>query len=153
MNIAESIPDNYNVALKAFLRDGNKILICKDFTGTWDLPGGRIGVGEFYSDLNDVLAREIREELGDLQYTNNGIVCLFRHKRPENAVKGNPERRIFMIGFDLEFKSGLIQLSDEHTEYKWLAPAEALDYFGTDNGQRSGIEKYIDFIKSKRVIY
>lgn len=34
--------DVYFVAVKALLRDGNKILLTHDIWDQWDLPGGRI---------------------------------------------------------------------------------------------------------------
>jgi len=60
-----SKPENYHVATKAFVRNGEEILICHDaHNDTWDLPGGRIGRGEFGIPLEKILDREIIEELG-----------------------------------------------------------------------------------------
>lgn len=52
------------VSLKILLRDGKKVLLTKGYEGDIDLPGGRIGVGEEETQLEDIIAREVREELG-----------------------------------------------------------------------------------------
>lgn len=142
-------PENYNVAMKAFIRRGDKVLILNDPESQGDLPGGRIGVGEFDVTLEEILRREIAEELGpDFKYKNNGPVALFRHRRPENTLAGKPEIRIFMIGLELEYLSGQIQLSDEHSGYKWLTLEEAQSCLPA--GQQNGMAKYIAYLESGR---
>lgn len=82
--MTSSRPDNYHVAVKTFIRKGDEILLCRDIADEWDLSGGRIGIDEFDLSIESILKREIEEELGpDVQYRNNGIVCVFRHRRPE----------------------------------------------------------------------
>ncbi len=51
------------VAQKALIRRGDEVLIVRDIgdVDTWELPGGRLNVGE---DPRSGLAREMREELG-----------------------------------------------------------------------------------------
>lgn len=54
------------VAVKVFLRDGDKLLILKDkFNDGWDLSGGRIKKDEFETPLLDVVKRKMVEEVGE----------------------------------------------------------------------------------------
>ncbi len=56
----------FEVSLKtAIVRDRQLLLLQEADTGYWELPGGRIDVGEERLDHDLILAREIREELGD----------------------------------------------------------------------------------------
>src|SRR3989338_3128985 len=116
-------PETYHVAAKAFVRRKDEVLILMEAQtsgGKWDLPGGRIGVGEFGVPLEKILKREIHEELGpDFDYKNNGPVAIFRHLRTEITAENKPEVRILMIGFELEYLGGEITLSEEHSEYRW----------------------------------
>ena len=151
---ALSEPDSYNVAVKAFVRKGDQVLIMDDaFESGWgDLPGGRIGVGEFDMPLEEVLRREVTEELGpNIHYRINGPVALFRHRRPEVTEKNLPERRILMIGFELKYESGEIQLSDEHTGYHWLSLDEAEAKLS--GGHRDGLQKYRQYLQTGRIAY
>lgn len=134
-------PENYHVALKSFIRNGDDILILHEsHSDKHDLPGGRIGVGEFEMPLEEILRREIDEELGqNFKYKNNGPVAFFRHRRPENTIEGKPEVRVFMIGFELEYLGGDIILSHEHDSWQWVPLAEAIKML--PGGQQNGIEK------------
>lgn len=59
----------FHVGLKAFIADGEKLLILQDQDGLWELPGGRIEKKEIFDGLEKPLRREVAEELGnDFQY-------------------------------------------------------------------------------------
>lgn len=50
------------IGIKLILARGNKILLTKDhYDPIWDLPGGRLDVGE---SIEEAINREISEELG-----------------------------------------------------------------------------------------
>lgn len=147
-------PDTYHVAMKAFVRKDDKVLILMeaDDVGKADLPGGRIAIGEFDVPLDDILAREIEEELGaDVRYRNNGPVAIFRHRRPEITALGKPEVRVLMIGFELEYLGGEIKLSEEHTAYQWVPLAEAPSVL--PGGQQEGMRKYLEHLKDRKLGY
>jgi 8-oxo-dGTP pyrophosphatase MutT (NUDIX family) len=151
---------NYHIAVKAFIRNGDKLLICKDAffedesIPEWDLPGGRINKEEFLISFEDILKREINEEVGDIKYKNNGVAVIFRHRRSEQReLKADvkPIINILMIGFDLEYLGGDIKISDEHTEYKWLPVEELNDadkYF--KGGLLDGVKKYQEYLKNNK---
>ena len=142
-------PENYHVAMKAFVRKGDAVLVMEDARepGVGDLPGGRIGVGEFEVPFNDILAREIEEELGsDFRYRSNGPVAIFRHGRLEMSASGKPPVRIVMVGFELEYLGGDIRLSLEHASYQWVPLAEAP--LMLPGGQADGMRKYLEYLEN-----
>ncbi len=136
--------------MKAFIRKSEDILLLETIDdGQYDLPGGRIAVGEYEMPLDEILKREIEEELGsDFRYKNNGPVAIFRHRRQGNTAAGKPEVRILMIGFELEYLGGEINLSEEHSSWKWLPPIQAAEIL--PGGQRNGMAKYLAYLKSGR---
>jgi ADP-ribose pyrophosphatase YjhB (NUDIX family) len=58
------MPDKHFVTVKAAIRRGNRLLLQQENRSQgaiYDLPGGRIDIGE---DLQNGLRREVREEIG-----------------------------------------------------------------------------------------
>lgn len=128
--------------------------MCKEDNeiGNWDLPGGRIAIGEFDTPLLAVLSREIAEELGEaIKYQVNGPVAIFRHCRPEVTALNKPEVRVFMVGFEVLYLGGDIQLSDEHNEYRWVSIDEAIDLL--PGGQKDGMRKYAEYLSKGHLIF
>src|SRR5437868_2592076 len=98
--------DLYFVAVKLFLRDGNKLLITHDIFGDWDLPGGRIRKDEFDKPLDDVIERKMQEELGDqIEYSLGEPRVFFRVERQEHNLNGQAVR-IFGVGYVAEYNGG-----------------------------------------------
>ena len=59
------VVQTFEVSLKAFIvRDGRALLVREADTGFWELPGGRIDIGEEQLAHEAILARELAEELG-----------------------------------------------------------------------------------------
>ena len=142
--------DTYFVAVKAFIEDGNKLLILKDNFGDWDLPGGRIKYDEFDTPLEDILARKLKEELGgELKYQINKPVIFLRHQRQE-AIPGNPLVRIFAVGYSVNLLDFNICLSPRHTEMEWVdcRTFKPENYF--TGGWLKGVE---DYLKNKDVTH
>ncbi len=112
--------DLYFVAVKLFLRKGNKLLITHDIFGDWDLPGGRIRKGEFNKPLEAVIERKMHEELGvELKYQVGNPVATFRVERSEHD-RGGQLVRIFGIGYEAQYMGGEIILGDHHDRMKWV---------------------------------
>jgi 8-oxo-dGTP pyrophosphatase MutT (NUDIX family) len=127
----------FEVSLKAFIvRDGLALFVREADSGYWELPGGRIDVGEEWEPHSATLAREMREELGDgfaVRFEDTAVTWtrqrpsdgafLFLLARPGHAVAGEPV------------------LSDEHTELAWLDPeAAARLAFPPASGYREAIQ-------------
>jgi 8-oxo-dGTP pyrophosphatase MutT (NUDIX family) len=103
----------------------------KDFaSGVWECVTGRVGQGESFEDA---LRREVHEELGievQIEFII-GTTHFYRgDERPENELIGvayccfidNPEA---------------INISAEHSEYRWVTPEEAYDLLSaSDPGTR-----------------
>ena len=135
--------DLYFVAVKVFLRDGDKLLIIHDIFGAWDLPGGRIKKDEFDAPLETVIKRKMNEELGDkVKYgsvTQNGV--FFRVERLEHGL--NKKVRIFAIAYGAEYRGGNIVLGKHMNDYKWVDVTKfnPKEYF--KDGWLKGVEDYL----------
>lgn len=111
--------DVYFIAIKALIRDEDKLLITHDIFKSWDIPGGRIKKDEFEKPFEDVLRRKIAEELGsDVKYEIGEPVTFFRVERNEVGIEGSA--RIFAIGYEVKYLGGGITLGDHHDEYRWV---------------------------------
>lgn len=112
-------PDFYHIALKLFLIKKDQLLILEGATPKFiDIPGGRIGQGEFKTPLSAILRREVKEEIGNVKYLLNIQPLIFwRYEVPSGKHKG---RRIFYLGYEGKYLSGIIKLSKEHTAYRWV---------------------------------
>ena len=80
----------------------------------WEIPGGRIDPG---SQLIDNLKREVKEETGLEIIGEQKLIAAQDILRPNKHIV-----RLTYIGEG----NGEVKLSDEHTEYKWLAPSEVI---------------------------
>jgi molecular chaperone GrpE len=79
--------------------------------GPWEFVGGRVEKGE---KLEEASRREFEEEVGEIEYEVKDLVG-----RLELEFKVNEEKVGLLIGYLTIYKSGEIQISDEHSEYKW----------------------------------
>ena len=106
----------YQVSLKLLLRNGDEFLILQDtYKNFLDLPGGRINDDEFTVPIEDILRREVTEELGaDICYEIQKP--LFQVRRFHNGLK----MPILLTIYGGIYKSGGIALSDEHAGYDWV---------------------------------
>jgi 8-oxo-dGTP pyrophosphatase MutT (NUDIX family) len=140
--------DTYFVAVKIFLEKDGKFLVMKDNFGDWDLPGGRIKKDEFEAPLESIIARKMKQEVGDeIKYEIGKPLLFLRHERVE-ASEGNPTVRIFAVGYPATWKSGEVKLSERHTELLWVDPKtfRPEDYF--KGGWLKGVQEYLQ-IKNK----
>jgi 8-oxo-dGTP pyrophosphatase MutT (NUDIX family) len=135
--------DLYFVAVKLFIRDGNKLLITHDIFGAWDLPGGRIKKDEFKASLPSVIERKMNEELGDdIKYSVGEPTVFIRVERNEHGLN-NQKVRIFAIGYEALYEGGEVQLGDHHDKYEWvdINTFKPEDYFV--DGWLEGVKEYL----------
>lgn len=133
----------YYVAVKLFLRDGDKLLITHDVFGAWDLPGGRIKKDEFNTPLEAVIERKVQEELGpDLKYELGKPNVFFRVERFEHGLE--KQVRIFAVGYDAKYNGGKIKLWKYHDQMKWVdvKTFKPEDYF--TGGWLTGVKEYME---------
>jgi 8-oxo-dGTP diphosphatase len=110
----EIVTVRFRIAVKAFIVKNNKLFLIKrepkdpQSPGVWEIPGGRIELGE---DPILGLMREIREETG--LYIDVVYPLSVRHFEREDG------QIITMIIFLCKPKDDFIQMSYEHTNYEW----------------------------------
>ncbi len=116
------ITNNFRLAVKGFIVKDNQLLIVKrrpndvQKPGIWEIPGGRLEVGE---SPFDGLKREIMEETGlDIDVLQ---VMDVRHFKRADA------QLITMLVFLCKTKEKNINLSEEHTDYEWVEINAAKD--------------------------
>lgn len=116
----------FEVSLKAFIvRDDKALFVRESDSGYWELPGGRIDVGEEWLPHAAILAREMREELGDTIALEFGAETVtWTRQRPSDGVF------LFLLARLGRIISGEPHLSGEHSELAWLdrEAAERLTY-------------------------
>ena len=95
--------------VKAVVRKDDRFLVLVKPDGTFDLPGGRVEVGE----TNEcALYREINEETG-LKVKIRGHVGKWSFfKTPNSLIKG--------ITFACTYLEGKVKLCAEHKHYFWV---------------------------------
>jgi 8-oxo-dGTP pyrophosphatase MutT (NUDIX family) len=110
----------FEVSLKAAIfRHGKLLLLQEADTGYWELPGGRIDVGEEWLPHETIRNREITEELG----------ATFKVRWLDQSlswVRQRPTDNVFqvLIAQLAAFESGTEKLSNEHSAGLWTAPAD-----------------------------
>lgn len=104
----------FHVGIKAFLMKGGRLLLLREAsTGLWEIPGGRIDVGEELLPQRLVLARELCEELGPAVEVEVGPIVMtwVRSRAPVCA---------FLVGLLCRHRGGEIALSPEHDQLAWV---------------------------------
>ncbi len=97
--------------------------------GNWDLPGGGYEQGE---EVISAIKREVMEEAG---LTVNSLRPIFVDNHTNVKSGFFAGLNVFGICYVSNDWEGEVQISDEHTEYKWVTPEEFKSYnFGEDNG-------------------
>ena len=119
--------DLYQVSLKILLKnDKGEILALKaveggSYSGFYELPGGRIDTDEFKVDFGNIISREVKEEIGEVKFNlKNKPIAVARHLVPANMTSNGEARRVLQLFFEAEYLGGEIEISNEHTGYKWL---------------------------------
>lgn len=131
----------YRVSVKAIVRDNkNRILVCADDTGTFELPGGGWEHGESF---NQALRREFAEEMG-VQLTSVGNLLFAYYGR--GTYKGQVRPCLMLrIVAETQLESHHFVLDkDEVTKIRFVDRKEflALNWCDTD----TDIVKYADKI-------
>ncbi len=135
----------FMVGLKALIVNpkGEVLLVRRSDANTqsnaWDIPGGRMEVGE---SLTDALTREIQEETGMHPSHIGPVVSIstFEAKKLKTQIV----RLIFYVRVDTDS----ISLSDEHKEYIWRTMDEIDAYQFMDEHLKESFLKLRDMQKN-----
>lgn len=133
------------IGVKAIIvNDDGKVLITQEPIhfiggGKWELPGGKIANGEEETALEEILQREIREELGETFQVQIGkIIDVMR--RPWNKPGASTDQ-VMLIVFECRHMSGNVQLSHENNDFAWVI-AKELPLYEFIPGYSSVVKKY-----------
>lgn len=91
-----------------------------------------------YEELFDALRREVKEETGIEEIEIKRLLRIWHFYRGEKSA----ETEIHGFTFHCQVQSQGVTLSDEHSEYKWADPAEALELIQVD-GVKEDIKFFI----------
>src|SRR3989344_349005 len=128
---------HYVVATGILINKSGKFLIVKRaewekaFPGRWTVPGGKLEVLEYalrekdtphhwYNVLEDLLKREIKEEVG-LEIENIDYITSMVYIRPDKVP-------CLIISLSAECFSERVNLCNALTEYAWVSLEEAGNY-------------------------
>lgn len=108
---------SFQITQKVFLRKKDQILVLRDRkSGYGDLPGGRMNEDEFFGDWMESVKRELEEELGSTCKIKISPDPILVHKH--RVTEGNFP--CIIIGYEAEWLSGDLILSDEHDYMEWV---------------------------------
>lgn len=102
------------VSVKGIAIRENKAVLVKNARQEWDLPGGKLEIGE---SLSQCLAREFAEELG-IQVTWGPVIDVVHHHMHQNII-------VVIVACE-SVSADALHISDEHTAAQWFDLA-ALD--------------------------
>lgn len=103
--------------------------------GEWEVPYGRIDQGE---ELLDALSREVFEETGLTEFTVEKVLRLWHIYRGEK----NADNEVYGTTFHLKVTNPEIKLSNEHSEYRWVKPIEAVELIKVP-GIKADVEHFL----------
>jgi len=111
----------FNIGVKALILQDNRLMLLKRRDhNAWEMPGGRINVGE---EIEETLLRELAEELPGLgPFAVGGII----HAQPTEFTLPNGNRLMLLflaVHAKLRLPAEVI-LSAEHEAMTWLTAAE-----------------------------
>jgi mutator protein MutT len=120
------------IGVKALIvNNEGKVLITQEPTyfvggGKWELPGGKIANGEENTPLEEILKREIEEELGNQFKVKIGeIIDVMR--RPWNKPGASADQ-VMLAVFKCTYVGGEIKLSEENINSAWVTKADISKY-------------------------
>lgn len=117
----------FQISLKIILKDAHgNVLILKDqpdgmLYGYYDLPGGRIANSEKEYPFRDIIDREVKEELGEharVSVNDTVVMATRQHWYPDPTT--GMEAHVMWVFFEGTYEGGLITISPEHENYKWV---------------------------------
>lgn len=101
------VENKFPISVKAVIQIEGKIVLLKNERDEWELPGGRLEMGE---TPQECVLREINEELG--------INCQVSKILDAYLFEVISDKFVFIVGFECIIVEGdTIQISYEHTDF------------------------------------
>lgn len=129
----------FRLVVEAIIEKEDKILLMKrsperdHAPNEWETLSGRMNQGETFEQA---VYREVLEETGF-------EVAIVKPIDTFHFYRGKEKVEHLGVSFWCRYKSGKIKIDpQEHTEYRWVAPEEALLLI-TDNSARRAIKLFI----------
>ena len=151
MEIPENYPHYFNISLKVILENDKGEILglkCKEegsLAGFYDFPGGRINSDELNIQYEEVIARELAEEVGkEVRYKGDFIHPVSTGKFIYFSYTLGRENSILQLYFKARYLGGEISISDEHSGYDWLDLRSELAEKYFTSGFLEGIRGYLD---------
>lgn len=119
----------FYVSMKGVIINDDKVLLLRKPRGAWDLPGGRLGIGE---NPKQCLTREVREETGLIVKPQSILFRWVRHRAGRVDV--------FLVSHlcPMRGSTPIVILSPEHEEFGWFSPEDS-ETLATSKGIKKSI--------------
>ncbi|SEO45946.1 NUDIX domain-containing protein [Halogranum amylolyticum] len=104
--------------------DGDVLVVRRTTDDGWELPGGRLDVGE---SAVEGVCREVREE--------TGLDAAVRRPTHTAAWRNDRGNGRFAVYYYCTTERRSISLSPEHTDYEWLSPSDAVTRLSDTQGE------------------
>lgn len=113
------------VAVSVFVQDdrGRVLLIQRTDNGLWSLPGGGQEIGE---TVAQTAVRETREETG-IEVEVTGLVGVYSDPGHVIEYSDGEVRQQFSLCFRAEPRGGVLAISEESSDVRWLSRDELPD--------------------------
>ena len=136
--------DTHQILVKAIIERDDAALLMRrskkdapdpyqNLTGAWDIPGGRLRIGE---GIEKGLEREVAEETGLRINQINGILEV-------KTVLSWESNCIIRITYICSVYDGQVILSEEHTAAQWFQKQELARLYYKDKILRETVIKYL----------
>ncbi len=135
----------YGISATVFVEKGGEILILKrglgEAKGSWYMPGGGIEEGE---TTEDCARRELREETGLSIDGPMHLIAL----TPMHAY----DHDLFAAAYACSYTGGNVELSHEHTDFRWVNPVEYRERYFSDKALKIAEERSAGAAKLARSV-
>ncbi|GAA0413532.1 NUDIX domain-containing protein [Streptomyces luteireticuli] len=134
-------PNSMVVAASAVVTDskGRILLQRRRDNDLWALPGGAMDMED---SLPGAAVREVEEETG-LKVEITGLVGTYTDPRHIIAYSDGEVRRQFNVCFTAHVTGGMLTISDESTELRFVPPGE-LDSLPMHHTQRLRLQHFLE---------
>lgn len=131
----------------AIFNENNEILLLRrQDSGNWTMPGG---THEFGESIADCAVREVKEETG-LSVVVTGIIGTYTNPRTVIEYSDGEVRQEFTIVFGGKIEAGILKIDEESSDYKWININD-IDNLELADSQRLRLKDVVEHLKKSKV--